>query len=204
MKKSFLIWFIILLAWQEVSAQQVDNYRQDTLTVYRRERGFYSDPIRSKWRQEVKNEGDAWVLRLYNKKKVLQELITFSDKNLEVRKGAYKLFKDGQIQEEGTFDKGYKVGVWDYYAGKHLSEKVNYAWDKKYGVSISYWDNGEVKTKKNYINDVKTGEWKSFYKDGKLALHEIYDQNGKLEAGKYYNPEGKEVDASFVAKALAL
>ena len=156
-------------------AQQVDNYRQDTTIVYQREKGFFSDPIRSKWRQEVKKEGDTWVLRLYDKKNVLQELIPFADKKLEERKGAYMLYQNGNIKEEGNYDKGYKVGEWRYYyPNKQLFEKINYAWDKLHGANLTYWDNGQLKASKNYLKGVKTGEWKFFDRDGKLASTEVY------------------------------
>lgn len=180
-----LIFFVALFcSINFVFAQQVDNYRQDTTIVYQREKGFFSDPIRSKWRQEVKKEDDIWVLRLYDKKNVLQELIPFADKNLEERKGAYTLYQNGNVKEEGNYDKGYKVGEWKYYyPNMQLFEKINYAWDKLYGASLSYWDNGQLKASKKYVNGVKNGEWKFFHKDGKLASTEVYNESGKLEVG---------------------
>lgn len=160
-------------------AQQADNYKQDTTTLYQRAKGFSTDPIRSKWRQEVKKVGDLFVLNLYDKKDVLQERISFADKDLLERKGPYAYFQNGTLKEEGTYDKGYKVGEWKrYYPSKQLSEITNYAWDKLYGSR------------------------KLFYKDGKLALDEVYSRNGNLETGKYFDEQGKAVDLAYVTKAL--
>lgn len=158
-------------------AQQVDNYRQDTTTLYQRAKGFSNDPMRSKWRQEVKKNGELFVLNLYDKKDVLQETISFADKNLLERKGTYTFYQNGIVKEEGNYDKGYKVGEWKrYYPSKQLLETINYTWDK-----IS-------------------GQRKIFYKDGKLALDEYYDRNGNLESGKYFDEQGKAVEKDYVKK----
>ena len=177
-KKS--LFFIALFSCGCIAfAQQVDNYKQDTTTLYQRAKGFSNDPIRSKWRQEVKKEGDLFVLYLYNKKDVLQERISFADINLLERKGPYVLYVNGTIKEEGDYDKGYKNGEWRrYYFNKQLSETVNFAWDKQNGVR------------------------KRFYKDGRLALEEIYNKSGNLESGNYFDEQGKAADAAYVKKAL--
>jgi len=176
MKKSFLLLVGLLFSLHKANAQQVDNYRQDTTNVYQRTKGFYSDPIRSKWRQEVKQEGDVWVLSLYNKKNVLQEKITFADKNLEERRGPYQFYKDGNVKEEGSYDKGYKHGEWkSYYPNKQLFEKVRYSWDKLHGASVIYWDNGKLKAQGQYANGKRVGEWQMFLNDGKLERKENYD-----------------------------
>lgn len=174
-----LIFFIAFFcSGSIVFAQQVDNYKQDTTTLYQRAKGFSNDPIRSKWRQEVKKEGELFVLNLYDKKDVLQERISFVDKNLLERKGAYARYQNGTIIEEGAYDKGYKVGEWKrYYANKQLSEIVSYTWEK-------------IVSKK------------MFYKGGKLALEEVYSRSGNLESGKYFDEQGKVVDLTYVTKAL--
>jgi antitoxin component YwqK of YwqJK toxin-antitoxin module len=203
MKKIFYLLLFSCLAIQFVHAQQADNYRQDTTTLYQRTKGFHTDPIRSKWRQEVKQEGDSWVLRLYNKKGILQEEISFEDKDLEVRKGLYRLYENGSKREEGKYDKGYKVGMWKYYdSNQQTVESINYNWDKLNGLSISYWDNGQVKASRNYVNGVKTGEWKLYYKDGKLALSEDYDEKGKLNKGAYFAASGDTITLEELMKTL--
>ena len=203
MKTSFFLLLIIFLTLEVSHAQQVDNYRQDTTTLYQRAKGFSSDPIRSKWRQQVKQEGGAWTLYLYDKKDVLQEKISFADKSLLERKGAYARYKDGNVKEEGRYEKGYKVGEWKrYYANKQVAEKMTYTWDKLNGPSLSYWDNGAIKANKHYMNGLKVGECKLFYKNGKLALNEVYDENGKVLTGAYFDQEGKAVDLAYVMKLM--
>ncbi len=195
MKRIFYLLSFSFLTLQISYAQQVDNYKQDTTTLYQRAKGFSQDPVRSKWRQEVKKEGDIIVLNLYNKKDVLQERISFADKDLLERKGPYVLFQNGNIKEEGNYEKGYKVGEWKYYhPNKQLSDKRNYIWDKLSGLNLTYWDNGQLKASKNHVNGLMVGECKLFYKNGKLALNEVYDESGKLITGTYFDEEGKAID----------
>ena len=203
MKRIFYLLLFSCLAMQLSHAQQADNYRQDTTTLYQRTKGFHSDPIRAKWRQELKQEGDRWMLRLYNKKSVLQEEISFADKDLEVRKGLYRLYQNGNIKEEGKYDKGYKVGLWKYYdTNQQTIEKTHYNWDKFHGLSFLYWDNGQVKERRNYVNDLKTGEWHRYYKDGKLASKEQYDDAGNLQKGSYFNPNGDTITLEELMKVF--
>ena len=144
-----------------------------SLEVVESAEGVILKPVESE--PSMVKEGDTWVLRLYDKKNVLQELIPFADKNLEERKGGYMLYQNGNLKAEGNYDKGYKVGEWKYYyPNRQLSEKINYAWDKLHGANLTYWDNGQLKASKNYMHGVKTGQWKFFDKDGKLASTEVY------------------------------
>ncbi|MEJ5993998.1 hypothetical protein WG904_06135 [Pedobacter sp. Du54] len=172
------LFFLLFGCGSIAFAQQVDNYRQDTTTLYQRAKGFSNDPVRAKWRQEVRKEGDLFVLNLFDRKDVLQERISFADKNLLERKGPYVLYQNAIIKEEGHYDKGYKVGEWKrYYPSKKLSEIISYTWDK-------------------------ISSRKLFYKDGKLALDEVYSRSGNLESGKYYDEQGKPAGLDYVMKVL--
>lgn len=179
--KYFRIFIFASLFWatSTVFAQQVDNYHQDTTTLYQRAKGFSQDPIRSKWRQEVKLEDSLYVLRLFDKKDVLQELISFVDKELLERKGKYERYKFGKLAEEGNYEKGYKVGEWRrYYSTEAILEKANFTWDKL------------------------SGSRKAYYANGKLALDELYANPGVLMEGKYYDESGRKVDLQYVEKAI--
>ncbi|MGF1923002.1 MAG: toxin-antitoxin system YwqK family antitoxin [Bacteroidia bacterium] len=179
MKNAILCFLMVFCIKGLAFAQQEDNYRQDTTTLYQRAKGFSFDPIRSKWRQELKKEGELFVLTLYDKKDVIQERISFADKELLERKGSYVRYSDGRVKEEGNYDKGYKVGTWKrYHANKHLSETANYLWDKL------------------------AGSRKMYYNDGKLALDEVYNRNGNLELGKYFDKQGNAVDFEYMMKLL--
>lgn len=187
MKKLLIYIFLIGMA-APVFAQQ------DTTIVYSRS-GFDKDPVRSKFKKTVTAKDGSWIVTLTNRKGVLQELITFADEKLEIRKGPYALYENGNLKQEGNYNRGYKVGEWtSYYANKQVQEQSNYVWGKLHGNIKRYWDNGQLKEDVNYGGGKKFGERKMYYKNGKLALKEFYDANKKM-AGSYFDQEGKAVEA---------
>lgn len=192
MKKVYFFWAVVSLGISSSYAQQVDNYKQDTTTVYARPKGFSNDPVRSRWRQELSTKDGLWVLKLYDKKDNLQEQVCFVDKQLLERSGPYHRYENGVVIEEGRYEKGYKVGEWkSYYVDKKLKEVANYKWDKLDGKYVSYWHDGAIKKDGRYIVDKRIGAWQLFYENGKPLANLIYDENGKRIEGSYFDEEGK-------------
>ena len=169
--------------------------QQDTTLVYARS-GFEKDPIRSKFKRTVTQKDSLWIATLRDKKGTLQEKITFADEKLEVRKGPYALYENGNLKEEGNYDRGYKVGEWVYYnnANQKVSLKSNYVWGKLHGSFKKYWDNGQLKEEATYGYGARIGDRTMFYKNGKIALKEFYDANEKI-AGTYFDEDGKTVNS---------
>lgn len=179
--------FIVLLFTASFAVAQ-----QDTTTIFQRARGYHIDPLRSEWDRKVSQQNGLWVLTLYGKRNELREKISFEDKKLEIRKGPYVFYQDGNVLEEGEYDKGYKVGEWNYYyTNKQLSEKVVYSWDKLHGLFKSYWDNGQLKSDGVYLNEKKIGVWRTFYKNGNLAIKESHNEQGEVTGGIYFDKEKK-------------
>ncbi|TKC12486.1 TonB family protein [Pedobacter polaris] len=190
MKKFILLLLILQSAY--VFAQQ------DTTLIYSNP-GYNKDPLRSRLKQKIEEKEGLWVITLYDRKDVLIEKISFEDKKLEIRKGAYAFYENGNIKEEGHYNRGYKSGEWNYYyPNKQLYEKVNYLWGKLNSDYKSYWDDGNLKKEGTYNQGKKTGNWKMFYRDKKPALTEEYDENGKLIDGVYFDEQGKSVNNLYV------
>jgi antitoxin component YwqK of YwqJK toxin-antitoxin module len=102
--------------------------QQDTTIVFTNP-GYNKDPLRTNWIPKVEKQDSLWVLTLYNKKKVLQEKISYADEKLEVRKGSYALYENGMLKQEGFYDKGHKHGEWRFYTDYGALEQVkNYTW----------------------------------------------------------------------------
>lgn len=191
---------IIVIASLFISCLAVAQVRQDTMTIYANP-GYNKDPMRSKWVSNVEQKGEFWVLSLTDKKGVLREQISFSDKKLEVRKGSYAFYENGVVKEEGNYEKGYKNGEWHYYhPNQQLSENINYTYDKYNGDYKAYWDNGDLKKEGAYVMGIKTGNWKMFYKGKKLAANEEFDEKGKVIDGIYLDQEGNGVKNVFVVQ----
>lgn len=187
--KKIILFYVLLVSSVFTFAQQ------DTTTIFRSPRGYFNDPIRSNWDRKVERKGNTWILSLYDRKKVLQERISFEDHNLEIRKGPYALYKNERVIEEGEYDKGYKYGEWkSYHENGKLLEKINYSWDKIDGLNEIYWDNGQVARIGKYVVGKKNGLWNTYYGDGKLAGKEWYNEAGMLKEKKYYDPNGAIVE----------
>jgi len=191
MKTSFFSFFLLLASSWSAMAQQVDNYHQDSTTIYQRTNGYYLDPVRSKWRKEIKQENENWTVSLYDKSDNLQETIPYSDKDLTERKGLYRSYADGKVTREGNYDKGYRIGEWKrYYPGGQLKENAMYDWGKLDGKMTRYWENGKEKSVGRYAENKKTGMWRLYYPTGKIALQEVYINDGSLLSGTYFDEKG--------------
>lgn len=167
--------------------------QQDTTLVYSSSM-YTKDPVRAKWRPVVKRNGMLFQVTFYDKKDVVQEIINFEDKNLEVRKGPYASYGIEQQKDTGTYDKGYKHGEWLYY--NQRGEKVrleNFVYGKLEGKYVSYWPSQKVQEEGSYNANKKLGTWLLFYEDGKTAGEEGFDNEGKKIAGSYYDRSGSSV-----------
>jgi antitoxin component YwqK of YwqJK toxin-antitoxin module len=164
--------------------------QQDTTLVYART-SFEKDPVRSKFKKTIVREDNVWMLKLTDKKGVLQELITFEDENLEVRRGPYLRYVDGNLIEEGDYNRGYKVGLWKtYYANKQVESQTNYVWGKLQGSFKRFWENGQLKEQVNFENGKRSGNRILQYSDGKLAAQEFYGVQGLISTS-YFDFAGK-------------
>ncbi|MGV3545871.1 MAG: TonB family protein [Pedobacter sp.] len=192
MKKLTLI---LLLAIAKIGfAQNTDrnNAQQDTTLVYNSPM-YTKDPVRSKWRPVVKRVGEFYQVSFYDRKDILQEVISFEDRELTVRKGAYTKFVKGKLKEKGDYDKGHRHGEWITYTndGEEQKKIETYTYGKLDGKFIEYWLGN--KEEGSYVNGKKSGIWKFTYKEGKIAGEESYDEIGKKISGKYYDKNGVEV-----------
>src|SRR5690606_28717754 len=100
---------ILLLAIAKIGFAQ-----QDTTLVYNSPM-YTKDPVRSKWRPVVKRAGEFYQVTFYDRKNVMQEVISFEDKDLTVRKGPYLSYQKSKLKEKGNYDKGHKHGEWTTY-----------------------------------------------------------------------------------------
>ncbi|MFN0256097.1 energy transducer TonB [Pedobacter ureilyticus] len=187
MKKLTLI---LLLAITKIGFAQ--NSQQDTTLIYSSPM-YTKDPVRSKWRPVIKRAGEFYQVSFFDRKDVLQEIISFEDRELTVRKGAYSSYQKGKLKEKGAYDKGHKNGEWITYQtdGETQRKVENFTHGKLDGRYTEYW-NGN-KEEGSYVSGKKTGIWKFTYKEGKPAGEEVYDEAGKKVDGKYYSKEGNVV-----------
>lgn len=177
---------ILLIAIAKIGFAQ-----QDTTLVYNSPM-YTKDPVRSKWRPVIRKDGEFYQVAFYDRKDVLQETISFEDKDLTVRKGPYVGYQNGKVKEKGAYSKGHKHGEWiSYKSTGDVSKTENFAYGKLDGKYIKYWDGKQIQEEGVYGSNKKAGNWKLMYKDGKVAGEEVYDEAGKKSEGKYFYNNGQ-------------
>lgn len=137
----------------------------------------------------------------------LHKSITYeSHDGKELKRGPYKIFdKDGTLIREGTHDSigdRYK----EYYSNGNVKLEVEYIAsdsiimtsyyedgklhkiDTMEGECVEYYDNGQLKEKKNYYSHILDGPYESYFKNGQLkekATYKLYDNQASVYHGDY-------------------
>lgn len=84
-------------------------------------------------------------------------------------------FADGELNEEGSFDKnGKKIGDWIIYCDD-ATIFANYNNDEITWNEV--WPNGNKKLESQYNNKGKIGKWTSWYESGNIEYEEFYKTN---------------------------
>lgn len=189
MKKLTLILFVAIA---KIGFAQNNNSQQDTILVYSSPM-YTKDPVRSNWSPVIKKVGEFFQVTFSDKKGVAQEVISFEDRDLSIRKGPYVRYQQGKLKEKGNYDKGHKNGEWITYFGNgdQVKKSENFAYGKLDGKVYEYWEGDNIQTDGTYENGRKIGEWKLYYRGSKLAGQEIYDVYGKKVEAAYFFSDGK-------------
>jgi len=72
----------------------------------------------------------------------------------------------------------------DYYPSGKIRSIVHFKGDKKFGTSISYFEDGVVSSRAFLVDDKFKGKLQFFYPTGKKMREQAFDDEGK-PAGKY-------------------
>ena len=115
----------------------------------------------------------------------------------EKREGLWRFFSefDETLVAEEMYKAGKKNGIAKaYYAGKQVVEEINWKDGLREGSWVQYFDDGIVKLKGTYNNDLKEGPITVFYPTGQ-----------KFNTGQYLNgyPEGKWLSYDLDGKLLS-
>ena len=83
-------------------------------------------------------------------------------------------------------EKGERHGYWEsYWSNGQLWYKGNYVNGQRHGYFESYYDNGQLMYKGDYVNGNRHGYWESYYDNGQLYYKGYYDMGKKVD----YNPD---------------
>ncbi len=81
-----------------------------------------------------------------------------------------------------------------YYPNRNLEAVVVYEKNIRQGEAILYWENGNIKEKRNYVNDKVFGTVTTFYENGKLK--ELYSvEDGRRDGpATFYDSTGNVIE----------
>ncbi|GAA4358179.1 hypothetical protein GCM10023185_23550 [Hymenobacter saemangeumensis] len=125
-----------------------------------------------------------------------QEVRTYPYKTTEYVSGDGRLLPgpEGAHQRlEYTYRDSLSGTVRMYNASGKLVSNTPYAHmasQLKFGPETTYYETGELRTKDDYVSNMRNGEFLVFYKDGKIKRREIYKENVRI-TGECYDSEGK-------------
>lgn len=105
-----------------------------------------------------------------------------------------KKFKPEQVVEEGYYSANRRSGVWiKYYPNGNKKSEISYKRGRPNGSFKLFYENGNVEEEGEWTNRLYNGAFKRYYEDGTLEQEKTFDANGKAK-GKvvYYYPNGKK------------
>lgn len=119
------------------------------------------------------------------------------------KNGLFKTFYDsGSLKLEGIYKAGKEFSMWTKYHedGKIIST-IDYD-DRGNGDYVSYYTTGQVLTRGEYLNYLKSGKWKSYFKNGNKQSV-IFYLNGEINPNKlcsYWYENGYKKIETFLIK----
>jgi antitoxin component YwqK of YwqJK toxin-antitoxin module len=118
---------------------------------------------------------------------------------LQVSAQSFELFKGDTINKKDAA--GMKQGRWLVFNkdGKHvgygenqLVEEGRYADNKKTGVWLKFWPNGQKKHEITFANNIASGFAKFYYKSGNLQEEGMWESNKWVGEYRYYFENGNK------------
>ncbi len=120
----------------------------------------------------------------YYENSIKMSIMVYSDNGGDVY--AYIYHPNGFPASEGNYTNQMKEGTWKFYSSAkdgYLITEENYSENIRNGLSVKYFENGNIAEKINFIYGIKDGEWLRYYSDGTLFIKASY-LNGMLD-GKF-------------------
>jgi antitoxin component YwqK of YwqJK toxin-antitoxin module len=99
-------------------------------------------------------------------------------------------YEDGQLAAEGRYYNSLKDSTWVYYSyyDRSLTARETYLKGARHGMTISFYNNGDISEKIEWRNDKKSGIWEQYFKGNTLRLKGFFVDN-KLEGEFLVNYE---------------
>jgi antitoxin component YwqK of YwqJK toxin-antitoxin module len=110
-------------------------------------------------------------------------------------------YKPDQEVEKGLYQDNRKTGVWvEFYCNGNMKNKLTFANGRPDGYAIMYGENGKITEEGNWKINKWVGNYKLYYENGQVQHEFVFNPNGKREgAQKYYYENGQTaIEGNFV------
>ena len=99
---------------------------------------------------------------------------------------------NGQVESRGEYDKGQKIGLWQYwYDNGQLQKSGHYDNAQAVGRWVWYYDNGKVKSEGDFLPEARpTGLWTWYYANGQKKVEGLLGNMSLQGAWHWWSDEG--------------
>ncbi len=95
--------------------------------------------------------------------------------------------------EEGKYENNRKTGIWiEYYCNGNMKNKLTFVNGRPDGYAIMYHENGKISEEGNWKVNKWVGNYKLYYDNGQVQHEFVFNQAGKRDGPqKYYYDNGQ-------------
>ncbi len=95
--------------------------------------------------------------------------------------------------EEGKYQDNRKTGIWvEYFCNGNMKNKLTFVSGRPDGYAIMYHENGKISEEGNWKNQRWVGNYKLYYENGQVQHEFVFNPTGKREgAQKYFYENGQ-------------
>lgn len=102
-------------------------------------------------------------------------------------------YQPDQKVEEGKYQDNRKLGIWvEYFCNGNMKNKLTFVNGRPDGYAIMYHENGKISEEGNWKNQRWVGNYKLYYENGQVQHEFVFNPTGKREgAQKYFYENGQ-------------
>ncbi len=151
----------------------------------------YYDNGKLRYEGRFEKDKPVGLMRKYYKGGLPQAIMNFGDNGNTAH--AKLFYENGKIAAEGNYVNNVKDSTWLFYSfyNGRMAIMEDYSHGLKNGISLKYYDNGNVSEKTEWKKDIKDGVWEQYYENGVLRLRATYKNNLRDGLFETFSAEGK-------------
>lgn len=109
-------------------------------------------------------------------------------------------YQEEQKAEEGKYADNRKAGIWvEFYCNGNMKNKLTFTNGRPDGYAMMFHENGKISEEGNWKSNRWVGNYKLYYENGQVQHEFVFNTSGKREGPqKYYHENGQvAIEGSF-------